>query len=92
MVKRAARGLARINAFGEEMPNVENRVELAGDKDEFGMPLGRIVDSYDQDVAGVWNVNFEEGLKIAKAAGAKEARSARGTGSMNHRPGDAARH
>ncbi len=77
-MKRAARGLTRINAFGEEMPNIENRIELAGDKDEFGMPLGRIIHSYDQDVAGVWNANFEEGLKIAKAAGAKEVWSARG--------------
>ena len=77
-MKRAARGLTRINAFGEEMPNVENRVELAGDKDEFGMPLGRIVHNYDQDVTAVWNANFEEGLKIANAAGAKEAWSGRG--------------
>ena len=77
-MKRAARGLTRINAFGEEMPNVENRVELANDKDEFGMPLGRIVHNYDQDVTAVWNANFEEGLKIANAAGAKEAWSGRG--------------
>ena len=77
-MKRAARGLTRIGAFGEEMPNIENRVELAGDKDEFGMPLGRIVHSYDQEVTAVWNANFEEGLKIANAAGAKEAWSARG--------------
>jgi len=77
-MKRAARGLTRINAFGEEMPNIENRIELASDKDEFGMPLGRIIHSYDQDVAGVWNANFEEGLKIGKAAGAKEVWSARG--------------
>ncbi len=77
-MKRAARGLTRIGAFGEEMPNIENRVELALDKDEFGMPLGRIVHSYDQDVTAVWNANFEEGLKIANAAGAKEAWSARG--------------
>jgi choline dehydrogenase-like flavoprotein len=77
-MKRAARGLTRIGAFGEEMPNIENRVELAGAKDEFGMPLGRIVHSYDQDVTAVWNANFEEGLKIANAAGAKEAWSARG--------------
>src|SRR6266545_2426683 len=76
--QRAARGLTRIGAFGEEMPNIENRVELALDKDEFGMPLGRIVHSYDQDVTAVWNANFEEGLKIANAAGAKEAWSARG--------------
>jgi len=60
------------------MPNVENPVELAGDKDEFGMPLGRIVHNYDQDVTAVWNANFEEGLKIANAAGAKEAWSGRG--------------
>ena len=77
-MKRAARGLTRINAFGEEMPNVENRVEPASEKDEFGMPLGRIIHSYDEDVARVWNANFEEGLKIANGAGAKEAWSGRG--------------
>ena len=77
-MKRAARGLARFNAFGEELPNVENRVELAADKDEFGLPLGRIVHSYDQDALGVWNANFEEGLRIAKASGAKESWSGRG--------------
>ena len=49
-MKRAARGFTRIAAFGEEMPNIENRVELASDKDEFGMPLGRIIHSYDDDV------------------------------------------
>src|SRR5437667_6084574 len=77
-MKRAARGLTRINAFGEEMPNVENRAEPASDKDEFGLPLGRIIHSYDEDVARVWNANFEEGLKIASGAGAKEAWSGRG--------------
>src|SRR5499433_4082955 len=71
-MKRAARGLARINAFGEEMPNIENRIELASDKDEFGMPLAKIIHSYDQDAAALWNANFEEGLAVAKAAGAKE--------------------
>jgi choline dehydrogenase-like flavoprotein len=77
-MKRAARGLTRLNAFGEELPNVENRVELASDKDELGMPLGRIVHSFDADAAAVWNANFEEGMKIAKSSGAKEVWSARG--------------
>jgi len=77
-MKRAARGLTRLNAFGEELPNIENRVELAADKDELGMPLGRIVHSYDEDAAAVWNANFEEGLKIARASGAKEVWSGRG--------------
>ena len=71
-MKRAARGFTRIGMFGEEMPNIENRIELASDKDEFGMPLGRIIHSFDQDAVALWNANFEEGLKIAKAAGAKE--------------------
>src|SRR5262249_11208686 len=67
-----------IGAFGEELPNVENRIELASDKDEFGMPLAKIIHSFDQDAVALWNANFEEGLTIAKATGAKEVWSARG--------------
>jgi choline dehydrogenase-like flavoprotein len=77
-MKRAARRLTRIGAFGEELPNIDNRIELASDKDEFGMPLAKIIHSFDQDAAALWNANFEEGLKIAKATGAKEVWSARG--------------
>jgi choline dehydrogenase-like flavoprotein len=77
-MKRAIRGITRINAFGEALPNIENRVEPAGDKDEYGMPLGRIVHSFDEDAAALWNANFEEGLAVAKAARAKEIWSARG--------------
>jgi choline dehydrogenase-like flavoprotein len=76
-MKRAARNLAGIKTFGEEQPNMENRVELMGAKDEFGMPLARLIHTYDQDAVALWNANLEEGLKIAKASGAKEAWSAR---------------
>jgi len=75
---RAKRGITRLTAFGEEMPNIENRIELADGKDEFGMPLAKIVHSFDQDAVALWNANFEEGLTIAKATGAKEFWSARG--------------
>jgi choline dehydrogenase-like flavoprotein len=78
-MKRAARGLTRINFFGEALPNIENRIELATDKDEFGMPLAKIIHSYDQDAAALWNANLDEGLTVAKAAGAKEIWSARGS-------------
>ena len=61
-----------------ELPNIENRIELVSDKDEFGMPLAKIIHSYDKDAEAVWNANFEEGLKIAKATGAKDVWSARG--------------
>src|SRR6266568_1310188 len=77
-MKRAARGLTRINAFGEALPSIENRIEPVSEKDEFGTPLARLVHSYDQDAVALWNANFEEGLKIAKATGAKEVWSARG--------------
>jgi choline dehydrogenase-like flavoprotein len=77
-MKRAVRGLSRINAFGEEQPKTENRVELAGEKDEFGMPLGRIIHSYDDNDAALWIANLDEGLKIAKATDAKEVWQGRG--------------
>jgi len=77
-MRRARRGLTKITAFGEEMPAIDNRVELIDEKDEFGMPMAKIVHSFDQDAINLWNANFDEGLKIAKAAGAKEVWSARG--------------
>src|SRR5439155_25340536 len=77
-MKRAARGLTRINAFGEALPSIENRIEPLSDKDEFGMPLAKIVHSYDPDAVALWNANFEGGLQVAKAAGAKEVWSGRG--------------
>ena len=77
-MKRAARGYTRLNAFAEEMPVIDNRIELASDKDEFGMPLAKLIHTYDDDAIKLWNANFEEGLKVAKAAGAKEFWSGRG--------------
>jgi choline dehydrogenase-like flavoprotein len=71
-LKRAVRGFTRFTAFGEELPKIENRIELAGDKDAFGMPLGRIIHSYDANEVALWNANFEEGMRIAKATDAKE--------------------
>jgi GMC oxidoreductase len=42
------------------------------------MPLGRIIHSYDDNDAALWNANFEEGLKIARATDAKEVWQGRG--------------
>jgi choline dehydrogenase-like flavoprotein len=77
-MKRAARGYTRIGAFGEEMPVIDNRVELASDKDEFGMPLGKITHSFNDDAVALFNANFDKGLEIAKATGAKEVWSNKG--------------
>src|SRR5438067_3150896 len=72
-MKRAARGFTRITLFGEELPNIENRIELASEKDAFGMPLGRLIHTYDDTAVALWRTNGEEGQKIARAAGAKES-------------------
>src|SRR5215831_4503793 len=45
---RAKRGLTRINTFVEELPNIENRIELVSDKDEFGMPLALLANLPDR--------------------------------------------
>jgi len=77
-MKRAKRGLTRITMFGEEMPNIENRIEPASEKDEFGMPLGRFTHTFDEAAVALWKANFEEGLRVAKATDAKESWSGGG--------------
>jgi choline dehydrogenase-like flavoprotein len=71
-MKRAARGITRITCFGEGLPHLENRIELISDKDGFGLPLARLTHAFDDDALGIWNANFEQGMKIAKATNAKE--------------------
>src|SRR6202047_1333338 len=78
VMKRAARGHTRLNAFAEEMPLIDNRIELASDKDEFGMPLGKITHSYNDDAVALFNANFDKGLEIAKSTGAKDVWSNKG--------------
>ncbi len=71
-MKRAVKGLTRFTAYCEEQPKIENRLDLVSQKDEFGMPLARIVHNYDDNDAALWNANFEEGMKIGHATDAKE--------------------
>ena len=71
-LKRSVGKLARLQAFCEEVPNPENRVVLAPDKDEFGIPTARITHSFDADMQKLWASANEEGLKAAELSGAKE--------------------
>ncbi len=59
-MKRAARGITRITIFGEDQPKLENRIELASEKDEFGMPLGRLIHSSTRTASRLWNANFDK--------------------------------
>ena len=60
-MKRAARGLTRITIFGEDLPQLENRIELVSDKDEFGMPLARLTHSFDDDARCAVECQFRAG-------------------------------
>jgi len=83
-MKRAVKGFARFTAACEEQPKIENRVELVSQKDEFGMPLARIVHNYDDNEAALWNANFDEGMKIARASEAKEVWQLKGAMNAIH--------
>ncbi|MCC6889735.1 MAG: GMC family oxidoreductase [Hyphomicrobiales bacterium] len=71
-MKRAVKGLARVNVYGEVMPNAENRVELSPEKDAFGLPIARIIHAYDQDAIDLYNNSRDEAFEIVKATNPKE--------------------
>ena len=85
--ERVVKGLSRFTAACEEQPKIENRVELVTEKDEFGMPLARIVHNYDENEVALWNANLEEGMKIGRATGAKEVWQVRSAIPAIHRHG-----
>ena len=71
-IKRGSKQLSRLQAFCEELPSLDNRVDLGTQKDEFGLPMARMTHTYDADALGLWQAGVDEGLEIAKAAGAKD--------------------
>jgi hypothetical protein len=54
--------------FGEDLPSLENRVEVASDKDEPG--CARAAPQLRPGRLALWNANFEQGI-VAKATSAK---------------------
>jgi len=70
-MKRAARGTSET-AFGEEMPTSKTGSNLRADKDEFGMPLGKIIHSFDQDAARCEMQTSTKASRSPKAQAPKE--------------------
>ena len=77
-MRRAARGLTRVTAYGEEMPRAENRVELSNEKDRFGFPIARVVHAYDQDAVSLWRGLLDQAVDVVKSANPVEAWPAAG--------------
>jgi choline dehydrogenase-like flavoprotein len=71
-MKRAAQHLATMSALVENLPSLENRIELSADKDSHGLPLARVVHSLGEDARKCLEAATEAGRKIFTAAGATE--------------------
>jgi choline dehydrogenase-like flavoprotein len=71
-MRRGSKFLGTMNGLCEDEPVMQNRIELADQNDEFGMPLARIV--YDMSTEGrrLGDTAASEGSEIFKAAGAQE--------------------
>ncbi|MEE4212011.1 MAG: GMC family oxidoreductase, partial [Parvularcula sp.] len=72
-LKRAVRHIGSAVGMVEELPRYENRVELSAERDPFGMPLARVVHSFDEDARALNAHVQNEGIEIMKAAGASDA-------------------
>jgi hypothetical protein len=51
---------------------------VSGSGAKFGMPLGEITHSFNDDAVALFNANFDKGLQIAETTGAKEVCSNKG--------------
>jgi len=68
-----ARHMGSMVGVCEDQPLRENRIELAGDKDKYGMAKARVVYKISDDGRKLWKTAAQEGVELFKAAGAREA-------------------
>jgi choline dehydrogenase-like flavoprotein len=57
----------------EDESRPENRIEMSSEKDQYGYPLAKISYKTSADGLNLWKSAADEGVKIFKAAGAREA-------------------
>lgn len=72
-MKEASRGMSSMVAVIEDLPSAENRIELADQKDKYGMRLAKAIHSWHPETRKLWDDTANEGMQIVKAAGAKDA-------------------
>ena len=68
-----ARFMGSMVGVCEDEPIKENRIELAAQKDKFGLPLAHIAYRMSDEGRKLWQTAAAEGVKIFKAGGAREA-------------------
>jgi choline dehydrogenase-like flavoprotein len=81
-MKKAAHHLGNMVVVIEDQPQADNRLVLAEEKDQFGVPLARTQHALHDDTVKLIETATAEGLAIMRAAGATEA-WAGGIGTQN---------
>ena len=71
-MERAAHHVAVLASVCEDQPMFNNRIELAEEKDDYGMPLAQITYTTSPDGLALYRDSIEEGKEILKAAGAND--------------------
>ena len=71
-MQRAANGFAGMTAVIEGLPVAENRITLADETDDNGIPLAKVVHTNHPESVELWKASLEEGKSIFEAAGATE--------------------
>lgn len=65
--------IGTLSAVCETLPGAGRRIELTADRDRYGVPLARIVNTLDRDALGLHAHANAEGIAVLKAAGARQA-------------------
>lgn len=71
-MRRAKRGYSVMTAVCEGLPVADNRVTLAGTRDQHGVPLARVMHNTHAESLALWQAAVTEGKAIISAAGAPE--------------------
>ncbi len=71
-MRKAAKHLASMAGFAGAIPDRDNRITLAKETDQHGMPLARLNYRAADNTRALWKYLIEEGRAVMKAAGAKD--------------------
>ncbi|WP_027554226.1 GMC family oxidoreductase [Bradyrhizobium sp. Cp5.3] len=69
-MRKAARGVGKVQAVCEEVPNPENRVLLSDKKDKFGLLMARVIHGFDGSAIRLFEFARDEGLRALKQTSA----------------------
>lgn len=72
-IEKDGRKIGTLSAVCETLPGPQRRIELASERDSQGVPMARVVNSFDADAMGLYEHARREGVEILRAAGARDA-------------------